>query len=76
MLSSLLAFCWFKQALALVSFSRVSSTCCFSPLFRVSRGQFHALLWENSARLTWVSTRALGKLCCVTSPGVEISEII
>ncbi len=46
----ILAFCWFKQAVALVSFPRV------------------ALGTFVSSR-TWVSTRALGKLCCVTSPG-------
>ncbi len=40
----ILAFCWFKQAVALVS--RVSSTCSFGSLLRFPRG-FHALLWET-----------------------------
>ncbi len=51
MLSSLLAFCWFKQAGPLVLFSRVSSTCCFGPLFRKTtwlvRVPPMALVWKH-----------------------------
>ncbi len=51
MLSSLLAFCWFKQAGPLVLFSRMSSTCCFGPLFRKTtwlvRVPPMALVWKH-----------------------------
>ncbi len=45
----ILAFCWFKQAVALVSFRTRVSTRFSGNLCLVSHVGFHALFWENSA---------------------------
>ncbi len=71
----ILAFCWFKQAVALVSFSRVSSTCCFGPLFRKTtwlvRVSPMALVWKHVIYLEAAGWRHRG-----SSPLQSLSSLL